>query len=175
MDKMTPEQRHHCMSSIRSKNTKPEMMVRRYLFSRGFRFRINVKRLPGTPDIVLRKYRTVIFVNGCFWHGHEGCRYFVLPKSNTDFWREKIERNKARDLKARIQLRWMGWHVILIWECQLKSKEREVVLKGIERTLNRILLENYGMCGKSEAVPYQELEEENGGMVAAEGMEDYGG
>lgn len=80
-DKLTPEQRHKCMSSIRSRNTKPEVLVRKYLFARGFRFRINVRRLPGTPDIVLRKYRTVIFVNGCFWHGHEGCRYFVLPKN----------------------------------------------------------------------------------------------
>lgn len=100
MDKMTPEQRHHCMSSIRSKNTKPEMVVRRYLFSRGFRFRVNVKRLPGTPDIVLRKYRTVIFVNGCFWHGHEGCKYFVLPKSNVEFWKDKIERNRRRDVEG---------------------------------------------------------------------------
>ena len=99
------------------------MVVRRYLFSRGFRFRVNVKRLPGTPDIVLRKYRTVIFVNGCFWHGHEGCKYFVLPKSNVEFWKDKIERNRRRDLKERIQLRYMGWHVMQVWECQLKPKE----------------------------------------------------
>ena len=91
-DKLTPEQRHRCMASIRSKDTKPEMLVRRYLFARGFRYRVNVKRLPGTPDIVLRKYRTVIFINGCFWHGHEDCPYFVLPKTNTPFWKAKIER-----------------------------------------------------------------------------------
>ena len=119
------------MSNIRSKNTKPEILVRKYLFSQGIRFRVNVKKLPGTPDIVLRKYRTVIFVNGCFWHGHEGCKYYVLPKTNTEFWKEKIERNKERDLKERMQLRNMGWHVILLWECQLKSKVREQNLNGL--------------------------------------------
>ena len=93
-DVLTSEQRRKCMSRIRSKNTKPEIIIRKFLFAHGFRFRINVKRLPGTPDIVLRKYQTVIFVNGCFWHGHEGCRYFRLPKSNVDFWKNKIERNK---------------------------------------------------------------------------------
>ena len=124
-DKLTPEQRHKCMSSIRSRNTKPEVLVRKYLFAQGLRFRINVRRLPGTPDIVLRKYRTVIFVNGCFWHGHEGCRYFVLPKTRTDFWQAKIERNRERDLAERLQLRRMGWHVIQVWECQLKPKNRE--------------------------------------------------
>mgnify|MGYP002591532837 CR=1 FL=1 len=89
-DVLTSEQRRKCMSRIRSKNTKPEIIIRKFLFAHGFRFRINVKRLPGTPDIVLRKYQTVIFVNGCFWHGHEGCRYFRLPKSNVDFWKNKI-------------------------------------------------------------------------------------
>ena len=115
-DKMTKEQRHKCMSSIKGKDTKPEMIVRRYLHSRDYRYRMNVRRLPGTPDIVLRKYRTVIFINGCFWHGHEGCRYFVMPKSNTPFWEKKIERNKQRDVEKRIQLRRMGWHTIIIWE-----------------------------------------------------------
>lgn len=104
-DRLTPEQRNRCMKSIRSRNTKPEMMVRRYLFARGFRYRVNVKRLPGTPDIVLRKYRTAIFINGCFWHGHEDCPYFVLPKTNTPFWKAKIERNRERDMQKRIQLR----------------------------------------------------------------------
>ena len=119
-DVLTPEQRRKCMSRIRSRNTRPEIIIRKFLFAHGFRFRINVKRLPGTPDIVLRKYKTVIFVNGCFWHGHEGCRYFRLPKSNVDFWKNKIERNKERDLQERIKLRDMGWHVIQFWECQLK-------------------------------------------------------
>ncbi len=93
------------MSHIRGKNTRPELIVRKYLFAHGFRFRVNVKKLPGTPDIVLRKYHTVIFVNGCFWHGHEGCPYFVLPKSNVEFWNNKITRNRERDLKNRIKLR----------------------------------------------------------------------
>ena len=93
------------MASIRSKNTKPEIIVRKFLFAHGFRFRINVKRLPGTPDIVLKKYRTCIFVNGCFWHGHEGCRYYVMPKTNVEFWKAKIGRNRERDLDRRIKLR----------------------------------------------------------------------
>ena len=111
------------MSHIRGKNTRPELIVRKYLFAHGFRFRVNVKKLPGTPDIVLRKYHTVIFVNGCFWHGHEGCPYFVLPKSNVEFWNNKITRNRERDLKNRIKLRDMGWHVIQLWECQLDAVE----------------------------------------------------
>ena len=92
MDKLTKEQRHRCMSAIKDRNTKPELLVRKFLFSRGFRYRLNDPRLPGHPDLVLWKYRTVIFVNGCFWHGHEGCRYYVLPKTNVEFWRNKIER-----------------------------------------------------------------------------------
>ena len=139
-DVMTPEQRHKCMSRIRSKNTKPEILVRKFLFSRGFRYRKNVRRLPGTPDIVLRKYRTVIFVNGCFWHGHKGCRYSRLPKSNHEFWEKKIERNKTRDLRDRMALRRMGWHVIQVWECQLRPKEREMTLKSIEQALYEIYL-----------------------------------
>lgn len=142
-DKLTPEQRHRCMASIKSRNTKPEVLVRKFLFARGLRFRINVKRLPGTPDIVLKKYRTCIFVNGCFWHGHEGCKYYVMPKTNTEFWKAKIERNRARDLDRRIKLRDMGWHVIQIWECQLKPKVREEYLEGLLLTLNRILIMNY--------------------------------
>ena len=104
MDKLTKEQRHRCMASIRGKGTKPEILVRKYLFCRGFRYRLNHPRLPGHPDIVLRKYRSVIFVNGCFWHGHEDCKYYVLPKTNTDFWKAKIERNKARDLAEQHKL-----------------------------------------------------------------------
>ena len=100
MDKLTKEQRHRCMSAIKGKNTKPELLVRKFLFSRGFRYRLNHPRLPGHPDIVLRKYRTVIFVNGCFWHGHEKCKYFRPSKTNIDFWQKKIERNKERDKKA---------------------------------------------------------------------------
>ena len=141
-DVLTPEQRRKCMSQIRSKNTKPEMIVRKYLFAHGFRFRINVKKLHGTPDIVLKKYRTVIFVNGCFWHGHEECKYYVLPKTNVNFWKSKIEGNMARDLQNRILLRKMGWHVIQLWECQLKRKHCAATLNGLLYTLNHIFLLN---------------------------------
>ena len=141
-DVHTPEKRSYNMSQIRNKNTKPEEIVRKYLFSQGFRYRKNDKRLPGTPDIVLPKYRTVIFVNGCFWHGHEGCRYFVLPKSNTEFWTSKIERNRERDLERRQQLKRMGWHTIVIWECQLKPKTREATLLELEHLLHQTYIEN---------------------------------
>ena len=150
MDKLTQEQRHRCMSSIKGKNTKPEMgkntkpemIVRKFLFSRGFRYRLNHPRLPGQPDLVLRKYRTVIFVNGCFWHGHENCKYFRLPKTNIDFWQKKIERNKERDKKEQCQLAAMGWHCITIWECQLKPKIRMQTLESLAYTLNHIYLED---------------------------------
>ena len=167
-DRLTREQRHKCMSRIRSKNTKPELLVRHHLFAHGFRYRINVKRLPGTPDIVLRKYRTVIFVNGCFWHGHEGCPLFVIPKTNTHFWRTKIERNQQRDMEERIQLRMMGWHVIVLWECQLKPKTREATLQSLVHTLHQILLDNYSV---HKARPYSDGEEEEYARMVAEGEE----
>ena len=168
---MTPEQRHRCMSHIRSKNTKPEILVRRYLFSHGFRYRIHVKKLPGTPDIVLRKYRTVIFVNGCFWHGHEGCGSYSFPKSNVEFWRKKIERNQERDLQEAKKLRFMGWHVIRIWECQLKPKVRTATLASLSHTLNHIFLINHG-DRKAEVKSYEELQPEL--KIAAEDSTSYG-
>ena len=121
-DNHTKEVRSRNMSHIRSKNTKPEEKVRKYLFSKGFRYRINVRTLPGCPDIVLPKYKTVIFVNGCFWHGHQGC--FILPKSNSEFWKNKIERNINRDRDNIILLENMGWRVIVVWECEIRKKER---------------------------------------------------
>ncbi len=131
------------MAAIKGKGTKPEMVVRKYLFACGFRYRLNHSRLPGHPDIVLRKYRTVIFVNGCFWHGHEGCRYFVLPKSNAEFWSAKITRNQERDKAELRQLAEMGWHSITVWECQLRTKEqREKTLESLAYTLNRIFLKD---------------------------------
>lgn len=139
---MTKEQRSRCMASIRSKGTKPELLVRRYLFAHGYRYRLNHPHLPGHPDIVMRKYRTVIFVNGCFWHGHEGCKYFVMPKSRTDFWQAKIRRNQARDKEEQHLLANMGWHCIIVWECQLKPKVREQTLLSLEYTLNRIFLDD---------------------------------
>ncbi len=143
MDRMTKEQRSRCMASIHSKDTKPELLVRRYLFAHGYRYRLNHPRLPGHPDIVMRKYRTVIFVNGCFWHGHEGCRYFRMPQSRVDFWQAKIERNQTRDREEQHKLASMGWHCITVWECQLKPKVRERTLQALERTLNRIFLEDH--------------------------------
>ena len=163
-DRMTKEQRHRCMASIKGKDTKPEMLVRRYLHSRGYRYRVNVRRLPGTPDIVLRKYRTVIFINGCFWHGHEDCRYFVLPKSNTQYWLQKIERNKERDVEKRIQLRLLGWHTIIIWGCELKPKDRHTTLQALEQTLNKIYLLNNSV----EVTAGYPVVKDTTGMVAEE-------
>lgn len=120
-DVLSPEQRSRCMAAIKGKDTKPEMIVRKYLFSRGLRFRVQVRKLPGTPDIVLPKYKAVIFVNGCFWHGHEGCKYFRLPKSNVDFWQNKITRNIERDVETEAELVRLGWKVIRIWECEIKA------------------------------------------------------
>ena len=121
MDVHSKEVRSYNMSCIKGKNTKPEEIVRKYLFSQGFRYRKNDKRYPGTPDIVLPKNKTAIFINGCFWHGHQGCRYFVVPKSNTEFWVNKIEKNKKIENKKIEELRSLGWKVIVIWECQLKK------------------------------------------------------
>ena len=120
-DNHTKEVRSRNMSHIRSTNTKPEEKVRKYLFSKGFRYRKNVRKLPGCPDIVLPKYHTVIFVNGCFWHKHD-CPRFVWPSSNEDYWIPKITRNVERDLKNHQILREQGWRVVVVWECELKEK-----------------------------------------------------
>ena len=118
---MTPEQRYKCMSHNRAKNTGPELLLRHSLWRSGFRYRVNVKYLPGSPDIVLPKYRTVIFVHGCFWHGHKDCRYYTIPKTNTDFWMAKVARNQDRDQEVWRHLEAKGWQVIIVWECQLKK------------------------------------------------------
>lgn len=128
MDVHSKETRSYNMSRIRSKNTKPEEIVRKHLFSLGFRYRKNDKRYPGTPDIVLPKYKTVIFINGCFWHGHSGCKYFVVPKSNAEFWQNKIAANIARDDEKIAQLLRMNWKVITVWECELKPTQRSGTL-----------------------------------------------
>lgn len=130
-DVHTPEQRSYNMSCIHGKNTKPEELVRRYLFAKGFRYRKNDTRFPGKPDIVLPKYKTVIFVNGCFWHAHEGCKYFVWPKSNVDFWKRKINGNMQRDLRNNQLLSEQGWNVIVIWECQLKKSTFDETLQHL--------------------------------------------
>ena len=126
------------MSRIRSTNSKPEEIVRKYLFSKGFRYRKNVNKLPGCPDIVLPKYKTVIFVNGCFWHKHD-CPRFIWPSSNQDYWIPKIQRNIERDRLNAAELQKKGWHIITVWECELKKKNRELRL---ERLLSEITRED---------------------------------
>lgn len=130
-DVLTPEQRHYNMSRIRGKDTKPEEIVRKYLFSKGLRYRKNDKRYPGHPDIVLPKYKTVVFVHGCFWHMHEGCRYARLPKTNTEFWKEKLSRNRERDKNEQKILREMGWKVLVVWECELKKDKQQETLERL--------------------------------------------
>jgi len=112
------------MSRIRSKDTKPELFVRKFLFSNGFRFKLHDKTLPGKPDIVLPKYKTAIFIHGCFWHGHQGCKYFVIPKTRTQWWIEKISRNATSDLKRSVDLSDLGWKVITVWECDIRPEKR---------------------------------------------------
>lgn len=135
--------RSYNMSMIHDKNTKPEIMVRRFLFSNGFRFRVNVKNLPGKPDILLPKYRTAIFINGCFWHGHQNCKYFVIPKTRTEWWTEKIQRTKERDKSVNHQLQLLGWNVIIVWECQLKPTIRDITLRALIDLLYKSYLNIY--------------------------------
>jgi DNA mismatch endonuclease, patch repair protein len=134
-DVHSPEIRSYNMSRIRNKDTKPEMLVRRFLFANGFRYRLHDKKLPGKPDLVLPKFKTVIFVHGCFFHGHEGCRYFVVPKTRTEWWLDKIDTNKRRDEENITKLMAAGWHVIVIFECDLKAPIRDNTL---HKVLNQI-------------------------------------
>ena len=174
MDKLSPQQRHNNMSAIRSKDTKPEMIVRRGLWKRGFRYRLNHPRLPGKPDIVMRRYRTCIFVNGCFWHGHhihlpfddlqftiENSDCCKIPKTNREFWVAKIRRNQERDLRVQQELAAMGWHCITIWECELKPKVREKTLASLAYTLNKIFLQDH-------SIRHYEMPEEESMMAAEE-------
>ena len=130
-DVHSPQTRSYNMSRIKGKNTRPEMLVRRFLFANGFRYRLHDDKLPGKPDIVLPRYKTVIFVHGCFWHGHEGCRYFVVPKTRTEWWMQKIEGNKLNDSRKVLSLEEMGWNCITIWECQLKQQKLNFTLKTL--------------------------------------------
>ena len=141
MDNHSKEVRSYNMSRIRSTNSKPEDIVRKYLFSKGLRYRKNVKTLPGKPDVVLKKYKTVIFVNGCFWHGHQGCKYFVMPKSNTEYWNKKITGNVERDKNVIVRLEELGWNVITVWECQLKKDKRENTLEYLYYNILRNIKE----------------------------------
>ncbi|MFR7607951.1 MAG: very short patch repair endonuclease [Odoribacter laneus] len=135
--------RSYNMAMIKSKNTKPELIVRKYLFSKGFRYRLNVKDLAGKPDIVLPKYRTVIFVHGCFWHGHEECKIAHIPQTRTDYWKNKIQKNITRDLANHQKLKKAGWNIMTIWECQLKPQVRQQTLEGIELLLQKTYLGLY--------------------------------
>ena len=170
MSRRPPEEVHKYMSRIRSKDTKPEMIVRKGLWKRGFRYRLNHKRLPGHPDLVLRKYRTCIFINGCFWHGHnvtitnihepitvENSECCKIPKTYREFWVAKIRRNKERDKEEQRKLAEMGWHCITVWECELKPKHREQILDSIAFTLNHIWLQDHD----AKSIPYPQLEEED--------------
>lgn len=131
------EVRSYNMSRIRGKDTKPELLVRKFLFANGFRYRLHDKKLPGKPDIVLKKYKTVIFVHGCFWHGHEGCRYAKIPNTNRDFWQKKIENNRSRDSVNQRELTMQGWRIFTIWECELLSKSLSSLKNLIEMILNK--------------------------------------
>src|SRR3569833_2146073 len=124
--------RSYNMSRIRSKDTKPELLVRKFLHRNGFRYRLHVKSLPGKPDIVLKKYKTVILVQGCFWHGHENCKLFVMPKSNTGYWIYKIGLNIKKDAQNLFALKALGWNLIKIWECELKGEVAETTLRSIK-------------------------------------------
>lgn len=131
------EVRSYNMSRIRSKDTKPEEIVRKFLFSKGFRYRKNDRRYPGCPDIVLPKYGTVIFINGCFWHCHEGCSDFVIPKSNQGYWVPKLEKNRKRDEENYAALRKDGWIVLMVWECELKKSVRGKRLEQLEQQITQ--------------------------------------
>lgn len=132
-DHISPEQRSWNMSQIKGKDTKIEVQVRSWLFSRGFRFRKNDKRYPGKPDIVLPKYKTVIFINGCFWHRHEGCKYATMPKTRVEYWEDKFNRNIRNDMLHKQQLEEMGWRVLTIWECQLKKDIFIETMQNVEQ------------------------------------------
>ena len=168
-DKMTAEQRHRCMSNIKSKNTKPEMIVRRWLWHEGYRYRLNEKQLPGRPDIVLPKYSTVIFVNGCFWHAHEGCDKYRLPSTNVNFWAQKFQRNKSRDERNYRLLHKMGWYVLVVWECQLEKSRRHDTLLALSRRLSQIYLDTH-----NARLYTPSLDEEATIQQAAEPLVPYG-
>jgi DNA mismatch endonuclease (patch repair protein) len=129
-----PEIRSYNMRQIKGKDTKPEMLVRRFLHSKGFRYRLHVKNLPGKPDIVLPKYKTVIFINGCFWHGHKGCKYFKIPETRTEWWKDKIYETKKRDKRKYMELKKSEWKVLIIWECEIKHK-KEQILESLLKSL----------------------------------------
>ncbi len=181
-DTMTPQQRHYCMSRIRSKDTTPEKRVRQWLWQHGYRYRLCVKGVPGKPDIVMRKYRTAIFVNGCFWHGHDvelvvsseqlvvkSSNCCKIPQTNREFWVAKIKRNQERDQQNYKVLEENGWQVIVLWECQLKPKKLEQTMLQVEIQLHDFYIKTFNHRSKT----YIHIEEERLPMVAEE-PEEYG-
>ena len=170
-DTMTPQQRHRCMSRIRGRDTKPELLVRRCLWRRGYRYRLYDKKLPGRPDIVLRKWHTVIFVNGCFWHGHN-CQSFRLPTTNREFWKQKFDHNRARDKANTARLRRMGYNVITIWECELTPAKAPATLESLLLTLSQIILQQ---TGASPAAEFKPTIDADTSTLAAEPALTYGG
>ena len=166
-DRLTPAQRHKVMSHIRSRNTKPEKLVRQWLWRHGYRYRLNVKSVPGKPDIVMRRYRTAIFVNGCFWHGHDGCDKFKIPQTNVEFWQNKINRNRERDQQNYQVLHNNGWQVIVVWECQLTPKHIEETMLQVELLLN----EHFLAMHQHKVVSYDFQEES--ALMAAEDLPGY--
>lgn len=134
-----PEVRSYNMSQIKGKGTKPEILVRKSLHASGFRYRLHEKKLPGKPDIVLPKYKTVVFVHGCFWHGHEDCKYFVVPKTRTEWWLNKIKRNSQRDKKNQERLISQGWKVLTVFECELKPMRRAATLLDLKEEIKKSL------------------------------------
>lgn len=134
-DNHSPEQRHRNMAAIHSSSTRPELKLRHALWRLGFRYRVNDKKLPGKPDIVFPKHHTAILVHGCFWHGHKGCAYYTVPKTNTDFWVAKVARNQERDQEVWRQLEAKGWEVIIVWECELKKNRFEDTIKRVEKEI----------------------------------------
>ena len=141
MDNRSVEARSRNMAHIPSQNTKPEEIVRKYLFSKGFRYRKNVKNLPGKPDIVLPKYKICLFVNGCFWHAHEGCKWFVKPKTRVDFWENKFKYNSERDEKNYTALSKEGWTIIIVWECELRKETRMATLDHLANEIRSYSIE----------------------------------
>lgn len=135
MDVHNSATRSYNMSQIKGKDTQPELLVRKFLFAAGFRYRLHDKKLPGKPDIILKKYKTVIFVNGCFWHGHEGCKYFKIPSTRTEWWTEKINKTKDLDEKNNTLLLSSGWKVITIYGCELKKDNREETFRNLFEAL----------------------------------------
>jgi len=162
------EKRSECMSKIRSKDTKPELALRKALFARGFRYRVNDAHLPGKPDIVLPKYKTVIFLHGCFWHRHEGCKYAYTPKTNTEFWVDKITSNRERDKINAEKLAVFGWNVLTVWECEIRHIYKHDITPVVDR-VSAAIIEN---CPKKMLVKFYE-EQENEILMVAEDIVEY--